>query len=73
VHDAVVQALLEKGAGVEIKNDNGLTALYEAVLEEHEAVLQVLLENGANIEATDAGGQTALHIAALGGGGGTKY
>jgi hypothetical protein len=41
-HEAVVQLLLEKGANVEAKSNNGWMALHEAANEGHEAVVKLL-------------------------------
>ncbi|MCY4109411.1 MAG: ankyrin repeat domain-containing protein, partial [Chloroflexi bacterium] len=62
---AAVTALLDRGADIEAKVDNGLTALHLAVREgEDPAVVRLLLDYGADIEAReDDFGWTPLHMA----------
>ena len=45
-HEAVVKLLLEKGAELETKDDNGRTPLSWAAENGHEAVVKLLLEQG---------------------------
>ena len=44
----VVQALLDKGATVNIQDEDGYTALTRASLKGHEGVVKALLEKGAS-------------------------
>ncbi|KAH6955702.1 ankyrin repeat-containing domain protein [Ilyonectria sp. MPI-CAGE-AT-0026] len=46
-HEAVVLVLLEKGADVATKDDDGWTVLHWAADSGHLVVVRVLLENGA--------------------------
>lgn len=46
-----VQRLLEKGANVNAKRDNGITALMGASLEGHTEIVEVLLAKGADVNA----------------------
>ena len=46
-HEAVVKVLLERGAELETKDDNGWTPLSRAAENGHEAVVKLLLEKGA--------------------------
>jgi hypothetical protein len=62
-HLDVVLALLAKGADVNAKASNGLTALVQASLHDHLAVVQALLANGADVNAKANNGVTALHEA----------
>jgi hypothetical protein len=62
-HEVVMQRLLEKGVDVNVKNEDGETALRLAAENGHEAVVQLLLENGADVAEKDDGGLTALHWA----------
>ena len=55
--------LIEKGADVDAKNNDGGTALHWAALNEHIDIAKILIENGANINAKDKDGETALEIA----------
>jgi len=66
-HEAVVRLLLEQGADVEAKINDGWTALHEAARGGHEAVVRLLLEKGADVEAKTDDGWKALHRAAGGG------
>jgi ankyrin repeat protein len=60
----VVRLLLEKGADVEAKDNNGGTALYRAAGSGHEAMVRLLLEKGADVEAKNNNGWMALYRAA---------
>jgi ankyrin repeat protein len=60
-----VQLLLDKGANIEAKHNNGSTALLVAALRGYKAIVQLLLDNGANIQAKDIDGKTALLLATL--------
>ncbi|KAL1909321.1 hypothetical protein Sste5344_004950 [Sporothrix stenoceras] len=66
-HDSVVKLLLEKGADVEAKAEDGRTPLSYAAAEEHEAVARLLFEKGADIEAKAYHNWTPLFFAADGG------
>ena len=63
----MVQALLAKGAEVNAKNNNGVTALMAASLSGHLEVLQALLAKGADVNAKANNGATALDAATAGG------
>jgi ankyrin repeat protein len=63
-HEAVVQLLLEKGADVDAKDNDGGTALHKTAGSGHEAVVRLLLEKGADVDAKSNDGWTALHWAA---------
>ena len=52
-HEAVVKLLLEKGADVECKSNDGRTPLWWAAEKGHEAVVKLLLEKGADVESKD--------------------
>ena len=45
-HEAVVKLLLEKGAELKTKSNNGKTPLSYAAKNGHEAVVKLLLEKG---------------------------
>jgi len=55
-----VKLLLEKGANIEAKNNNGNTALIWAAWNDKADVVKLLLEKGASIETTGQHGITAL-------------
>jgi ankyrin repeat protein len=63
-HTAAVEALLDKGLDVNIKDQNGWTPLLEAVFGGHADTVRVLLDRGANVNATDQTGWTPLMEAA---------
>ena len=64
---AVIQALVDAGADVDVKNDDGDTPLHRAsLLNENLAVIQALMDAGADVHAKDNHGSTPLHAAALG-------
>jgi ankyrin repeat protein len=62
--ETVVQLLLEYGAEVNVRPDDGMTALHEAVGLGHQAVVRLLLDNGGDVNIRDKLGRTALHVAA---------
>ena len=62
---AAVQALLDRGAEVNARNESGYTPLHGAAQQnENPAVLALLLDRGAEINARNVGGETPLHRAA---------
>ena len=58
--EAVVRLLLEKGANIDAKYEDGETALVAAAVGRHEAVVRLLLEKGADVKAQNRYGATAL-------------
>ena len=62
--EAVVRRLLEEGADVKAKDNNGLTALYWAARMGYDAVVGLLLDEEADTKAKDKDGLTALYWAA---------
>lgn len=60
-------SLLEEGVDIDYRNNDGLTALHQACIDENEEMVNLLLERGANIEAVDNEGWTPLHAAASAG------
>jgi len=62
-----VQRLIERGADVEWKRENGSTPLITSVASGHIDIARLLLDNGANINAKNYAGKTALHRAAFNG------
>ncbi|CAB4027706.1 ankyrin-3-like, partial, partial [Paramuricea clavata] len=59
----VVQILLDNGANVNLKAQNGFTPLYMASQENHVETVKLLLANGANLQALTEDGFTALDVA----------
>jgi ankyrin repeat protein len=64
-HVQVVIELLQHGAVIEAKDNEGYTPLHEACISGHVVVGNELLSCGANIEATSDEGNTPLHVAAM--------
>ena len=64
-HEEVVQMLLENGAEVSARSNNGYTPLHCAALSGHEALALVLLAKGAEVSARSTNGLAPLHCAAL--------
>jgi uncharacterized protein len=67
-----VERLLGKGANVNAKRDNGMTALIGAAIEGHEDVVKLLLTRGAEVDAKvyffgRNNGATACDLASQGG------
>jgi hypothetical protein len=58
-----VRLLLEKGASVHAKNEDGLTSLLLAARRGHKDIVRLLLRAQADIEASDENGNTALLLA----------
>jgi len=65
--ERVIQRLLEKGADVECRSNDGQTPLWWAAEKGYEAVVKLLLEKGAHVESRDNDGNTPLLSAAWGG------
>jgi ankyrin repeat protein len=61
---AVVNLLLEKGAELDSKDDNGRTPLWYAT-DGREAVVNLLVEKGAELDSKDNHGLMPLFYAAL--------
>jgi hypothetical protein len=64
---AAVQALLAKGAELNAKNNDGVTALIVASGNGHLDVVQALLAKGAELNAKNNDGATALMLASYNG------
>ena len=58
-----VKLLIELGAGVDVVQNEGWTALHAATLAGHTRVAQYLLDHGADLNAKTKYGQTAVGIA----------
>jgi len=57
--------LLNKGANVNVKNNDGISALHIAVKNHHIEIVELLLKYGARINSRDNKGKTALHYACV--------
>jgi ankyrin repeat protein len=66
-HDSIVSLLLENGANVNVKDEDGCTPLHFASMEGQDAVVSLLLENGADVNAKNDYGNTPLHKAGYNG------
>jgi len=64
--DEVIK-LLDEGVDIDYRNNDGLTALHQACIDENEEMVNLLIERDANIEAVDNEGWTPLHAAASAG------
>ncbi len=63
-HPAIVQAILQAGANINEKSDDGWTALHKAAYDQAEtAVVDLLMESGIDHEAKTKSGKTALQLA----------
>jgi len=58
-----VQALLEKGAKIDLPDPEGVTPLISALFNAHFDVAKVLLEKGANVNRWDWWGRSPLYLA----------
>ena len=61
-HCAVVQALLQKKAQINMKDSSGKTALMLATENGHGAVVKALLQKGANAVLKDINDNNALDL-----------
>ena len=59
---ALIQALVDAGADVDVKNADGDTPLHAARSNRNLAVIQALLDAGADVNAKNADGDTLLHV-----------
>ncbi|KAI3799933.1 hypothetical protein L1987_35239 [Smallanthus sonchifolius] len=62
-----LESLLERDAGVDFRDQYGLTAIHIAAIKGHKDVVMLLVEFGSDLECTDAEGRTPLHMAVVGG------
>ena len=60
----IVEHLLQKGAALDVKDNEGLTALIHAISKGSQRTLELLLDYGADLEDRDPLSDTALIIAA---------
>jgi len=59
-----LQDLIERGADVRAKDDDGWTPLHWASWKDNVEIAELLIEKGADLEAKDNSGRTPLHWAA---------
>ena len=62
-----VKELINQGADINRRDDDGRTALMFAVINRHYETMKLLLEHGADVNATSKQGGTALMGAAMDG------
>lgn len=60
-----VSLLLDAGADVNSRNQEGETPLHQAAEDYDKQVAQLLIDHGANVDASNNFGQTPLHAAAM--------
>ena len=63
-HSDVVQVLIDAGADIETKNDEGCSPLLEAIFLGELTIVTKLVKAGADVRAADAERNTCLHLAA---------
>jgi len=63
--DDTVRTLIQQGANIEARDNDGWTPLFTAAQYGHDQVVRTLIEHGANVEAHDDGGWTPLFHAAV--------
>ena len=61
----IILFLLDKGAGIDLANEEGLTPLQVAATIDNCEAISLLLQRSAQVEARSLSGLTALHFAAL--------
>ena len=59
---AAAKTLIDGGAKLEIKNNEGATALYNACFFCHPEIVKALLKNGANVDTRNKDGATLLEV-----------
>ena len=65
--DETVYILLRRGANINLSNNNGICALYQASRNGHDSTVQLLLRNGADVNMSTKNGRSSLHVACLNG------
>ncbi|KAJ7269766.1 ankyrin repeat-containing domain protein [Mycena rebaudengoi] len=63
-HVVMVRLLLEKGANIDLNDDEHATALHIASRKGHVEIVRLLLERGAGVNIYDSQDETALYMAA---------
>jgi len=62
-HLAGVQAQLDKGVDVNVKDEDGMTPLHWAAYYGYKKIVELLITEGANVDVKDESGKTPLHFA----------
>jgi ankyrin repeat protein len=62
-HKEIAELLVENGADVSAKDEDGWTPLFYAAGGGKKEVVELLIEKGADVNATDDGGTTPLDVA----------
>lgn len=60
----VAKSLIQKGADVNVKAEDGYTPLHGAVTAGHTEIAKLLIQNGASLDTKGEKGNTALHFSA---------
>jgi len=63
-YDEIVGLLLQRGAFIDSRDEDGMTALHHAACTGRPSMADFLLVNGADVQAKDKKGNTALYLAA---------
>jgi len=63
VFSEMAKLLLDRGADIQTKSRNGMTALHHATLAKDYAIMKVLVEQGADVNAKNYQGSTSLDFA----------
>lgn len=61
--DDVAKLLLEKGANVNARNQDGYAPIHFALRNENDSTAQIFLDHGADVNQSDKHGNTVLHYA----------
>jgi ankyrin repeat protein len=64
-HTEIAKALIEAGADLEAKAEDGRTTIHIAAGWGHTEIVRILIQAGADLEARDSNDWTPLHRAAL--------
>ena len=62
-HLDILQVFLDHGMNVDIKNQNGATALMWSSINGRQEIVQLLLDHNSNVDLKNIHGKTALDLA----------